>query len=384
VTSYPSTVRCLVPAILIPLALVACGRASAPPDPAAAPPFQEPSIDPSGALAPAPAPARAPAGFLKGQLHLHSNASGDSDTPPDQVRAWYAARGYDFIVFTDHNRITALADAPEGMLVLPGVELTQNLRSCEPPPLPGDACLLHVNALFVAGPADGPLLPAQDRWTTPRRDDIYGRAVDVARSLGGIAQLNHPNFHRAADIEILMTLARRGLTLVEIANEAVDSANEGGAGVPSTEALWDAALTRGARVFGTATDDAHHYNDAAAVRARGDIAYTGDRGFVMVRAERTAASIRAAVARGDFYSSTGVLLDPLQMGPDEIAIDVRSSDAASITIEVIGTGGAVLARTAGPRLRFDPRKAPAGYVRVRVTAAGRMAWTQPLWTTSAP
>ena len=104
----------------------------------------------------------------------------------------------------------------------------------------------------------------------------------------------------------------------------------------------------------------------------------------MVRADRTAASIRAAVARGDFYSSTGVLFDQLQMGPDEIAIDVRPSDAASITIEVIGTGGAVLARTAGPRLRFDPRKAPAGYVRVRVTAAGRMAWTQPLWTTSAP
>lgn len=379
-TSYPAAVRCLVPLILGALAQGACGRASARTDPAAALPFQEPSTEPSGALASPPAPARAPAGFLKGQLHLHSNASGDSDTPPDQVRAWYAARGYDFIVFTDHNRITALADAPEGMLVLPGVELTQNLRSCEPPPLPGNACLLHVNALFVAGPADGPLLPAADLWITPRRDDIYTRAVDASRALGGIAQLNHPNFHRGADLEILMTLAQRGLTLVEIANEAVDSDNQGGAGLPSTEALWDAALTRGARVFGTATDDAHHYDDAAVVRARGEIAYTGDRGYVMVRAERTAASIRAAVARGDFYSSTGVLLDRLQMSPDEIAVDVRPSDAASITIEVIGTGGAVLARAAGPRLRFDPRQAPAGYVRIRVTAAGQMAWTQPLWT----
>jgi hypothetical protein len=387
VTSYPSAVRCLVPAILIALAQGACGRASTPPDPAAAPSFQESSIDLPGALVASPAPARAPAGFLKGQLHLHSNASGDSDTPPDQVRAWYAARGYDFIVFTDHNRITAMADAPEGMLVLPGVELTQNLRSCEPAPLPGDACLLHVNALFVAGPADGPLLPAQALWIVPRRDDIYARGVDAARALGGIAQLNHPNFQRGADLEILMTLARRGLTLVEIANQAVDSDNEGGAGLLSTEALWDAALTRGARVFGTATDDAHHYDDAAVVRARGEIAYTGDRGFVMVRADRTAASIRAAVARGDFYSSTGVLLDQLQIGPEEIAVDVhadmRAEGAAPVAIDVIGTGGAVLERVAGPRLRFDPRRAPAGYVRVRVTAAGRMAWTQPLWTTGA-
>ena len=29
--------------------------------------------------------------FLKGQLHLHSNRSGDSDTPPEEVVRWYAA-----------------------------------------------------------------------------------------------------------------------------------------------------------------------------------------------------------------------------------------------------------------------------------------------------
>jgi len=276
-----------------------------------------------------------------------------------------------------------MADAPEGMLVVPGVELTQNLRSCEPPPSPGNACLLHVNALFVARPADDPLFPALDRGLTPRRDALYTRAVDVAHALGGIAQLNHPNFHRGAEIEILMTLAQRGLTLLEIANEAVDSDNQGGKDLPSTEQLWDAALTRGARVFGTATDDAHHYDDADLVRARGEIAYTGDRGFVMVRADKTLDSLRAAITRGDFYSSTGVLLDRLQIGPDAIAVDVRPD--GPVTIEVIGMGGAVLTRTSGPRLRLDPRTTPAGYVRVRVIgAAGKMAWTQPFWTTGAP
>jgi len=32
--------------------------------------------------------------------------SGDSQTPPEVVADWYERRGYDFIVFTDHNVIT--------------------------------------------------------------------------------------------------------------------------------------------------------------------------------------------------------------------------------------------------------------------------------------
>src|SRR3954462_4810528 len=86
-------------------------------------------------------------GFLKGQLHVHSANSGDSQTPPADVVRWYARRGYDFIVFTDHQRVTTAAAAGE-MLVIPGVELTQNLERCAPPPPPGLQCLLHVNALF--------------------------------------------------------------------------------------------------------------------------------------------------------------------------------------------------------------------------------------------
>jgi hypothetical protein len=77
-----------------------------------------------------------PAGFLKGQLHVHSSNSGDSRTAPADVVRWYASRGYDFIVFTDHEHI-AVAPPTNHMLVIPGVELTQNLEGCEPPP-PGE------------------------------------------------------------------------------------------------------------------------------------------------------------------------------------------------------------------------------------------------------
>lgn len=348
----------------------ACDASPAAPKPATA---SQITAAPS-AISPSPSPR-----FLKGQLHTHSNRSADSDTPPEEVAAWYAAHGYDFVVFTDHNRITKIP-GPAGMLVIPGVELTQNLRVCDPPPEPRLYCLLHVNGLFVNEPAAGdPGAPIE--WDMPSslaRVDLYGRAVDRALSLGGIAQLNHPNFQFAADAEIAVTLARRGLLLVEIANQAVDSENEGDARHPSTEALWDAALARGAHIYGTATDDAHHYSDADRVRARGEIAYVGDRGFVMVRADKTAESIKKAIVAGDFYSSTGVILDRVDMRPTEIAVDVHPG-AGAPRIEVIGDG-AVVEKVEGASIRFDPRRSHAGTLRVRVTAPnGDRAFTQPIW-----
>jgi hypothetical protein len=216
-----------------------------------------------------------------------------------------------------------------------------------------------------------------------RRVDLYGRAVDRAIALGGVAQLNHPNFHYGADVDVIVALSKRGLSLMEIANQAVDSANEGDARHPSTEALWDEALRRGARVYATASDDAHNYSDADRVRARGEIAYVGDRGFIMVRADKTAASIKKAIAAGDFYSSTGVRLDRLDLGPSGIAVDVQEGEGTP-RIEVIADG-AVVEDVRGQTLRFDPRRASPRYVRVRVTfASGQKAWTQPVWLAPAP
>ena len=77
--------------------------------------------------------------------------------------------------------------------------------------------------------------------------------------------------------------------------------------------MWDEVLTAGARVYGTATDDAHHYNDAASVTAAGKLAYTGDRGFVMVRAQNNRASIMDALRRGAFYSSSGLVLGDVRV-----------------------------------------------------------------------
>lgn len=312
--------------------------------------------------------------WLKGQLHLHTDNSGDSATPAAAALRWYEAHGFDFAVVTDHNFVTA--PAHEGrMLVAPGIELTQNVERCEPPPEPGLACLLHVNALFVAEARAGRFrFPPPG---SPRRDELFARALRASEELGGVAMLNHPNFHYAADAGLLTALSRSGLRLFELANEAIDSNNAGDAGHPSTEALWDAALTRGARLFAVATDDAHHYDDAPAVTARGETAYTGDRGFVVVHATRDLPAIRAALLAGEFYASTGLSLR--SVAREGAALTVEAAQAG-VTIEFVGAGGEVLRTVAGPRATMTLAETAGPYLRARVRAAdGRRAWTQPIW-----
>lgn len=316
--------------------------------------------------------------WLKGQLHAHSSNSGDGRTAPADVLRWYDAHGYDFVVFTDHDHVT-VAPGVGGVLSIPGVELTQNYRTCEPPPEPGLSCLLHVNALFVDPAKATPRWPPE---TGGSRAKGYEGGIDAARALGGLAQVNHPNFHYGADAALLARLGRHGATFVEVANEAVDSNNGGDAQHPSTEALWDAVLSQGVRLWGTATDDAHHFYDAQKVRAAGEQAFVGDRGFVVVRARKEPASIRAALERGDFHASTGVRLSRVERAPEGLHLEVAPESEGEHTFVFTGGGGEVLGTVRGRTARFPLTGVASPYVRATVTGStGHKAWTQPVFLT---
>jgi hypothetical protein len=155
--------------------------------------------------------------------------------------------------------------------------------------------------------------------------------------------------------------------------------------------LWDEVLTAGILMFGVAADDAHFFKTAPLH----DAPSSPGRAFVMVRSERfTGEAIVAAMARGDFYASTGVELADYAVTPTGVSVRVAALMMSRYRILFIGSGGRVLKETAltpalpaGATSLGAARRAEAvsyewkgdeGYVRVKIVDSnGLMAWTQP-------
>lgn len=310
----------------------------------------------------APPPPPAQLEWLRGSTHVHSNGSGDSPTPVPVVVDWYAQHDYDFIVITDHNIVTpAVSDE---LIVIPGVELTHNPNLCLPRQHSSGRCRVHVNLLGVTAPPVGRFNWAN--FGTRDRLVMYDAALTKQQELGGLVQLNHPTNYFGMTADLLVTLAEHGYGLVEIWNAAfVGWDRAAGRRAKSSITLWDQALMRGARLYGVATDDAHHF--------RGDGKYGPGGGWIMVHARRDQASILAAIAAGDFYASTGVELTRLEVV--EGVLQVEAAEATGIDfIEA----GEVVETVPGNAARH--RIPETGYVRAVVRGKGdQRAWTQPHW-----
>jgi hypothetical protein len=380
---------------LPPARPVVVDAASAEPQVSVAP-SEPPELDPANAIDPDPgvaastpaampaaipavaAPATGPEVWLKGVTHVHAHASGDSSEPNASVIAWYAQRHYDFIVLTDHNRVSeldpgndthgqvALRDPRAGLMVLSGIELTHNPVGCQPAGDPHGNCRIHVNLLGPTARPSGRLEWAERH--SHARIDMYAAALRAQGWLGGLAQINHPQWLWGMTPELLVELAHRGVRLVEIANSAFARWNAGDAAHPSTEALWDAALMRGAQLFGTASDDAHDYG--------GHGKYPPGGGWVVVRARRDPVAILEALAAGRFYASNGVVLERAEVVDGSLVIAVDPAAGGSYTIDFIENGR----RVASERGKVARRSVPArGYVRALVTRDdGTRAWVQPV------
>ncbi len=346
--------------------------------PSGQPPADSPVAPPAKSATPTALPAAAP-GFLKGETHVHTARSYDAHTPPVDVLAFYAARGYDFVALTDHNRVTVVKP-PDGLLLIPGVEFTQNSKDCTPPPPSGYRCLFHTTGLFVD--------PSRDRFHgglihmpfQRGRMDAYRWEVRHARELGGVAVLDHPLFHFAANASMIAQLAHEGLKLVELFNASLDGQFPGGqrAAEDRAERLWNDVLDRGILIYGMATDDAHHFADAADRRRHGRYAYVGDRAWIMVRAEKRPAAIRSALLAGHFYDSTGVTLRSLERSAQGFHLVVEPQPGEKYAIRFVGRRGKLLSRVEGPEASYRIR-GDEGWVRAVVDASsGHRAWIQPV------
>jgi hypothetical protein len=319
----------------------------------------------------------APAGprFWKGNLHTHTLWS-DGDDFPEMVADWYKNHGYDFLALTDHNVLSegekwadagdegtpraravaryaerfgeawlerrrgekdrpqvrlkplrefrSLLEEPGKFLLVPAEEITH--RYAKAP--------VHVNGFNLRDP-----ITPTDADSIAETIRVHLRAVaEQGRRTGWrtAAALNHPNFGWGVRAEDLA--AAEELRFVEVFNGHPGVRNYGDATHVSCEQLWDIALALRLGklglpiVYGLATDDAHGYLEFGPGKVN------PGRGWVMVRTRYLSAeSIIRALDAGDFYGTTGVVLEEVRRDGDELRIDIRGEEGIRYRTEFVAT-----------------------------------------------
>lgn len=269
--------------------------------------------------------------WLKGNLHMHTTESDGSRAPQVAVDD-FAARGYDFIMISDHDKVTPPTMVNHrGMVLIPGNEVSAR-----------GPHLLHVNA----GKRIEPELDRQ-------------KVIDAIEADGGFAVMNHPNWSRDYNHCPLPVLKRlQGYAGIEIFNGGADLAL--GSGVATDK--WDAVLSAGRIVWCYANDDSHHDEEVG-------------RGWNMVlTADRTAAGIVAALRAGRCYASTGVTIQSIEVKGAKVTVKTANADR----IDVVTAFSQIQHTVNGRNLTFDASELPYGFLRIECFGPhGTKAWTQP-------
>lgn len=388
----------------------------------------------AGLLPGLPATQSDPPRWWKGNLHTHTLWS-DGQAFPETVVSWYKRNGYHFLALSDHNvlqegerwvrvggnprlkwayeayvdefgpewleqrrvdgvlqvRLKTLDEfrtrfeEPDRFLLIVGEEITD---SCQGKPV-------HLNGSNIrelVKPRHGATVAETIRNNVAA---VIEQEQRFRRPM--LVHLNHPNYGWAVTVDDLVNVPEERFFEVYNGHPAVR--NEGDSAHPSTEDMWDQVLVRRLLrnpedlLFGVATDDAHVYD-----REDGSVPAPG-RGWVCVRAPHlTPWDIVRAMKNGDFYASTGVILDDVVVTNDSYSVVVRAQEGVDYTIEFIGARldgevgnvpeAQVLARFEGTSATYE-FQGDELYVRCRVTSSRapqrplserdrERAWTQPV------
>lgn len=316
----------------------------------------------------------------KGNTHVHTKLCGHADSTPEVVAQWYHDHGYNFLILSEHNKyidpttVKLLGEIRDDFLLIPGEEVTGPV---------------HSTAMNVSR-----LVPWD--FKDKNRTKVVQWQVEQTKKAGGITILNHPNAPLIRPAELYPV---KDLYLFELYNAHPMTKNFGDAHRPSTSSLWNALLDKGMTIYGVASDDSHKF-------AKWDEKYDNPgRGWVMVRSDELSSdAITLAMNKGDFYSSSGVILKKVIVGKNRIEVQVDEKETSrelaskflfgrsvkkgkpGTFIEFIGPGGEVLETISGNEAT---RVAKEDYMRCMVTHRVKKedgslreyyAWTQPVFT----
>jgi hypothetical protein len=272
--------------------------------------------------------------WLKGNLHAHTTES-DGKRPPQEVVDDYASRGYDFLMISDHDKLTHPDRvSAQGMTLIPGNEISAK-----------GPHLLHVNAKTLIAPDEN-------------RQSVLDRIVEEK----SFAILNHPNwqdhFNHCPQEKLKAWTNYVG---IEIFNGVIRRLT----GSPLATDRWDLLLGSGRRMWGYANDDSHAAEDV-------------ELGWNMVLAkDRSVAAICEALQTGSFYASTGVTIDRIAVNGRTINVSAPNAHRIVVNCDF----GKRIAQVDNSQITFHvPPDVGYSYVRVECYGKGEeVAWTQPFF-----
>jgi hypothetical protein len=340
----------------------------------------------------APPPVEA-SSYWKGNLHTHSLWS-DGDDFPEMITDWYKAHGYHFHALTEHNvmadgekwadaettptrktavkkyverfgnrwvefrvmdskkqvRLKPLAEfrshfeEPGKFLMIPAEEITHSFAKRP----------IHMNGINLRDtikPLDGK--DAIETITVNLRQ-VSEQRKKTGRAM--VAFLNHPNFGWGVRGEELLLVPE--LQYFEVFNGHPGVRNYGDNVHASCERVWDItnALRLGKHglpiVYGLATDDAHAYHEYAIGKTN------PGRGWVMVKSPHlTGESVVKGLEAGNFYASTGVVLNEVARDGNVLRLSIRTEPGVTYKTEFVATmKDARLDAT--PKLEKDGKELP--------------------------
>ncbi len=348
-----------------------------------------------------------PPTWFKGNTHAHTTLCGHADTDPDSVAVWYLDRGYHFLILSEHNHfidpdsVQLPTDRRSDFILIPGEEITGHKS-------------IHTTAMNIDGYIEEEYLKMVDKEATPidqlrqavailrqpiaqSKTEIIQRHTNSVLESGGLPILNHPNYQSGAQPRDILPVQH--LHMLELYNGHPDVHNWGNDMHRSVEEKWDSLLTAGMLVLGISSDDAHHF------KAWTTETSNPGRGWVMVNSNGvlTANSITAAMSKGRFYATNGVVLSEIdhdssayhividtsstlaELGSPYVTGKIEDQGKEGFVTSFIGKNGMILHRDEGIESTYKISSVD-GYVRAKISYSRKrsdgtwesfFAWTQP-------
>ena len=365
--------------------------------------------------------------WFKGNLHTHSFWS-DGDEYPEMIMDWYKNKGYNFVALTDHN---ILAEGEKWIVVRKGRIYEEGFQKylekygeqwvtfkrdtgriqvklknyAEYKPMFEDENFLIIQSEEISDKFNGKpihmnatniknLIKPQGGESVTQVMQRNLDAVLKQREETGIPMfmhINHPNFHYAITAQDIIDV--QGERFFEVYNGHPEVHNYGDSLRPGTEFMWDMINIAYHRkkqplLYGLATDDSHDYH------MFGSEYSNAGRGWVMVLADSlTPGSLVNAMEEGQFYATTGVILDDVKVSMNALHIEVKEEPGVKYEIQFIGATGddqdsRVLKTVTGTHASIELLDSYI-FVRARITSDKlkenpfqdrdyETAWTQPV------